>query len=299
MQWLNYHHLLYFWTVAREGGIGRAGQRLHLSQPTISAQLRTLERSIGRKLFERSGRGLALTETGRVVYRYADEIFSLGRELLDTLQGRPSGGPLRLVVGVADVLPKLVARRLLEPALRMPQPVHIVCREGTSPELLADLSLQNLDLVLSDAPVGPQVRVRAYSHLLGECGSTFFASAGLAARCRRGFPGSLDGVPVLLPGEGAILRRSLEQWFEANGVRPVTAGEFDDSALLKTFGETGMGVFCAPTVVEKEICRQHRVAIVGREATIRERFYAISVERRLKHPAVLAICESARKDLFG
>jgi LysR family transcriptional activator of nhaA len=299
MQWLNYHHLLYFWVVAKEGTIAAACKELHLAQPTISAQLRSLERSLGEKLFTRVGRNLALTETGHVVYRYADEIFSLGRDLLDTVQGRPTGRPLRFNVGVADVLPKLVAYRLLEPALHLPEQVQLVCHEGSAPELLTRLAVYELDLVLSDSPIGPDVRVRAFNHLLGECGVSIFGTKDLATKYRRRFPKSLDGAPFIIPTGNTALRRALEHWFDSEDIRPSVVGEFEDSALLKVFGQAGVGLFTAPTVIEKEVQRQYSVRVVGRLESVRERFYAISVEKKVKHPAVLAIADEARQKLFG
>lgn len=299
MDWLNYHHLLYFWTVAKHGSITRACEQLHLAQPTISAQIRALETSMGQRLFTRAGRNLVLTDTGQLVYRYAEDIFSLGREMVDTLRGQSGGRPARLVVGVADVVPKTVAYHLLAPALELPERVHIICNEGRAVDLLADLSLFHLDLVISDVPIGPQVKVRAFNHLLGECGITIVAAPALARRARGKFPQCLNGFPLLIPGESSILRRNLEQWLDQNGIRPTIAGEFQDSALLKAFGQAGAGAFPIPAVVEKEICRQFNVRPIGRLDEVRERFYAISVERRIKHPAVVAICESARKELFA
>jgi LysR family transcriptional activator of nhaA len=299
MEWLNYHHLLYFWTVAREGGVTRASEHLHLAQPTISGQLKALEEALGEKLFERTGRRLVLTDVGRVVYRYADEIFSLGRELQDTLRGRPTGRPVRFTVGVADAVPKLVAYRLLQPALALPGPVHVVCREDKPDRLLAELSVHSLDLVLSDAPASPAVKVRAYSHLLGETAIAFFGTDALVSAHRKGFPCSLDGAPVLLPAEGSSLRRSLEQWFEAEGLRPRVVGEIEDSALLKVFGQAGTGLFPAPVAIEAEIRAQFGVEVAGRVDAVKERFYALSAERKLKHPAVVAIREAARSQLFG
>jgi len=299
VEWLNYHHLLYFWVVAREGSIARASARLRLAQPTISGQIRALENSLGEKLFARSGRNLMLTEVGRVVSRYADDIFGLGRELMDTLKDRPIGRPVRFLVGVADVLPKLITYRLLEPALRLPEPLLIICREDHPDRLLADLSVHELDVVLSDAPIGPTVKVRAFSHLLGECGVSFFGAARLAARYRRGFPRSLDGAPFLFPADNTTLRRSLDQWFDSQGIRPRVVGEFQDSALLKVFGQAGAGVFPAPSAIEAEVQRQHGVRLIGRLEQVRERFYAISVERKIRHPAVVAISEAARRKMFG
>jgi LysR family transcriptional activator of nhaA len=298
MEWLNYHHLLYFWTVARAGSIARATEELRLAQPTISGQLRTLEAQLGEKLFVKSGRGLALTEVGRVVYQYADEIFSLGRELSDVLRGRPHGRPARLHVGVSDAVPKLVAYRMLAPALRLREPVRLVCDEDTPDRLIAALSSHDLDLVLSDAPLTAAIRVKAYNHLLGSCGVSVFGAPRLAAKYQRRFPASLDRAPFLLPTETSTLRRSLEQWFDTQGVHPALVGEFEDSALLKTFGTAGEGLFVAPSAIEREVEAYYRVRLVGRIDSIVERFYAISVERRLKHPAVVAISENARTTLF-
>lgn len=299
MEWLNYHHLLYFWTVAREGSVTKASEILGLAQPTVSGQLKALEESLDEKLFARSGRRLVLTDVGRVVYRYADEIFSLGRELQSTLKDRPTGRPVRFSVGVADVVPKLVAYRLLLPALTLPEPVHVVCREDKPERLLAELGVHSLDLVLSDAPVSPGVSVKAYSHLLGETPVAFFGNEALAASYRRGFPASLQGAPLLMPTENTTLRRSLDQWLEQQQIRPHVVGEFEDSALLKVFGQAGKGLFPAPAVIEDEVLEQYGVKLVGRVESVKERFYAISVERRIKHPAVLAISEAAREKVFG
>ena len=299
MAWLNYHHLLYFWTVARTGSVRRACEELHLTQPAVSAQIRTLERSLGEQLFVRSGRHLALTDVGQVVYRYADEIFRLGRELQETLAGRPTGQPVRFTVGVTDAMPKLLAYRLLEPALRLAEPVRLVLREDEPERLLADLSIHALDLVLADAPVPSTVKVRAYNHLLGESGVTLFGAPALAAAHRRRFPRGLDGAPFLLPTDDSVLRRSLDQWFAAQDIRPRVVAELEDSAVLQEFGQRGVGLFVAPTVMEDEVRRQYGVAVVGRIADVRERYYAISVERRLTHPAVVAITRAARQDLFG
>jgi LysR family transcriptional activator of nhaA len=299
MDWLNYHHLFYFWTVAREGGLAAAAVALHLTHPTLHAQVRALEDALGEKLLVRKGRKLELTEVGRLVYGYADEIFGLGRELLDAVKGRPTGRPALLRVGVVDALPKLIVRRLLDPALKRAGGVHLVCTEDKADRLLAALALHQLDVVLSDAPVAPGSGVRAYSHLLGECGLTFFAVRRLAQVIRPRFPHSLEGRPILLPGEGTALRRGLESWFDAQGIRPMVVAEFADSALAKTFGQDGFGIFWAPTAIEAEIERQYQVEAIGREEGIRERFYALSVERRLKHPAVVAILEEARGSLFA
>lgn len=299
MEWLNYHHLFYFWTVAREGGVSRASEVLSLAQPTISGQIKTLEENLGVQLFRRAGRRLALTDSGRMVFRYADEIFTTGRELLDELRGRPTSRPMRLIVGVADVVPKMIAYRLLEPALRLEEPVHVQCVEDKADRLLADLAVHELDVVLTDTPITRRVHVRAYSHLLGESGITFFATSALARKLRPGFPGSLDGAPVLLPAEHTALRRELDHWFEVHGLRPEIRAEFDDSALLKVFGQSGVGAFAGPSVLADEIARQFRVSKIGATDDVRERFYAVTVERQLRHPAVVAISESAKNELFA
>jgi len=299
MTWLNYHHLLYFWTVAREGSLTAGSRELHLTPQTVSAQLRRLEEALGEQLFDRSHRTLVLTDVGRVVYRYANEIFTLGRELSETLRGQPAGHALKLLVGVADVLPKLVAYRLLAPALQMDEDVRLECVEDTSERLLARLAVNELDVVLSDAPVPPTVRGRAFNHLLGECGVTFLGAPALVATYRRGFPQSLDGAPFLLPSEGTVLRRSLEHWFDGLGIRPVVVGEFQDSALLKVFGQAGAGIVAVPSIIAEDAQRQHKVRRLGEATEIVERWYAISVERRVQHPAVLAVCHAAREHLFG
>jgi LysR family transcriptional activator of nhaA len=299
MEWLNYHHLLYFWVVAREGGLVPAGKVLRLTHPTLSAQIHALEDRLGEKLFTKVGRKLTLTETGKVVYRYADEIFGLGRELLDTVAGRTTGNLVRLDVGVVDVVPKIVVRRLLQPALELANPMRLAFYEDSFEKLLADLALHSLDIVISDAPVPAGSSVRAFNHPLGETGVSIFGAKALVGAYKRGFPRSLDGAPMLLPLEGITLRRSLDAWFERHDIKPRVVAEFEDSALLKVFGADGIGLFPAPTVVEKEVMRQYDVQVVGRAPEVRERFYAISVERRLKHPAVVAISDAARHELFA
>jgi LysR family transcriptional activator of nhaA len=299
MDWLNYHHLLYFWMVAKEGGISRASEKLHLAQPTLSSQIRKLEKAMGVQLFDRVGRSMVLTDTGQTVYRYADEIFTLGRELSDTLKGLPGKDTVQLAVGVPDVLPKLVVYQLLRPALDMEEKVQLVCYEGKLHDLLGELALHRLDVVLADSPLTPAVHIRAFNHLLGESGVSIFANAELAKKYKRGFPGSLHGAPMLLPTQNTTLRRALEQWFDANEIRPHVVHEFEDSAVLKVFGQHGEGLFASPTAIENEVSRQYRVRPVGRIEEIKEQFYAISVERRLKHPAVVKISDAARTTLFG
>lgn len=299
MDRLNFHHLLYFWVVAREGGLVPAGKVLRLSHPTISAQIRSLEGQLGQKLFRKVGRKLELTDVGRMAFRYADEIFSLGRELVEVVKGNTAGQLARLEVGIADVVPKSVVRRLLQPALELPEPVRLICHEGAFEPLLADLALHQLDLVIADAPLPPGGNIRAFNHLLGETAVSWFGSRGLVKRYGKGFPASLDGAPFLLPLENSSLRRSLEAWFEAQRIRPTIVAEFADSALLKAFGSDGVGIFPAPSVVADEVARQYGVQQLGEVDGATERFYAISVEKRLKNPAAVAICNSARRELFS
>ena len=298
MEWLNYHHLLYFWTVAREGSIAKARTSLRLAPSTISLQIRALEEALDEKLFERKGRRLVLTEIGTTVFEYADEIFGLGQELMTAVKQGEHRRPMRFVVGVASVVPKLIAYRLLEPALSLPEPVTIVCVEDTPERLVAQLATYSLDMVLTDNPIGSEVPVRSYNHLLGDCGLSFFAPKKMAERYRRKFPESLDGAPLLLPRGHTAVRRALDAWFQERGVRPLVVGEFDDTGLLKAFGASGVGLFSAPSVIEDEVRRQYSVTVIGRTTEVVERFYAISVERRLRHPAVVAISRGARDKLF-
>ncbi|MEZ4451778.1 MAG: transcriptional activator NhaR [Nannocystaceae bacterium] len=292
MEWLNYHHLYYFWMTVREGSITRAAARLRLSQPTISGQIKALEGALGDTLLVREGRGLRPTVTGDLVFRYADEIFGLGRELLDAVhhRGARSG---RLVVGIADVLPKILSRRLLTPVLASDATIHLVCREDKHERLLAELAIHTVDLVLSDAPIDRNANVRAYNHLLGECGVSIMASPSLGLRARD-FPRCLDDAPFLLPGEGTALRRSLDVWLEGAGLRPQIVAICDDSALLKAFGEAGVGAFAVPSAVATEIGRAYGVRVLGKVDSVRERVYAITTERRIRHPAVATIAAAAK-----
>jgi LysR family transcriptional activator of nhaA len=298
MEWLNYHHLFYFWTVMQEGSITAASSKLSLAQSTISAQLSKFEEILGAKLFKRVGRNLEPTDMGHLVYRYADEIFALGREMMDSVQGRPIAGPLSLKVGLVDVVPKLVALKLLEPAGKLPERVRLICHEGKDEQLLAELALHKLDVVLTETPLRSSLSIKAYNHLLGECGVSFFGVEKLAQQLQSNFPFSLDDSPMLLPMPMSSLRGMVDQWFDRIGVRPVIIGEFDDNALLTVFGQAGEGVFMAPTIIEQEVERQYQVKVIGRTDKIRERFYAISLERIIRHPAVVAISEAAHKNLF-
>jgi len=300
MDRLNYQHLRYVWMVAREGTVARAAERLNLAPSTLSGQIHTFEESLGERFFQRRGRRLELTETGRIAFRYADEIFSLGQEFVETLRGQRDGRAVRVVVGVLDVLPKLIVRRLLEPLFRPSTELEVVCREDRSLEgFLAELAAFRIDLVLSDAPAGTGLPVRLFNHQLGESGTSFFAVPRLARRLRGGFPGSLQGQPVLLPGRYSALSRGLEQWFASAGIRPRVVGEVDDSGLLRILGEAGRGVFAAPSVEEDEVRQRYGVSVVGRAPALLQRFYAITAERRIRHPAVLAITERARREVFA
>ncbi|WP_126452990.1 transcriptional activator NhaR [Sulfuriflexus mobilis] len=295
---INYKHLHYFWVVAKEGGIARASERLHLTPQTISGQLSLLEENLGEALFNRVGRNLEMTETGRLVLSYADEIFSLGGELEEMVRNLPGGRPMVFKVGVADVVPKSIAYRLLAPALQLPEPVRIVCREGAIDSLLAELAVHQVDLVIADGPIPAGLNVRGFNHPLGDCGISFFAAPKLARKLGKDFPQSLSGAPLLLPGEMTVVRSRLIQWFNELHLHPRIVGEFDDSALMKAFGQAGTGVFIAPTPIAKEVEKQYGVVSIGQTDEVREQFYAISVERKISHPAVSAITEAAREWLF-
>jgi LysR family transcriptional activator of nhaA len=295
---LNYHHLLYFWMVAKEGTIARAAEVLDLAQPTISGQVKALEAALGERLFARSGRTLKLTEAGELVFRYADEIFGLGREMMAALQGRPTGQPHRLMVGISDAVPKVITHRILSPALEMSPPINLVCKEMPPEQLITELTTQALDLVLSDQPVSGMTDIKTYNHLLGETTISFFAPPGLLEPPAGVFPQLLEATPFLMPAAGSPLRRSLEVWFERHGVRPRVVGEFEDSALMKEFGRNGAGVFPGPSAVENVIMQEQGVHVVGRTREITERFYAITAERRVEPPALPVIIETARARIF-
>ncbi|MHC4839612.1 MAG: transcriptional activator NhaR [Planctomycetota bacterium] len=300
MDWLNYHHFLYFWVVAQEGTIVKASRKLLLAQPTISGQIHELEASLGVKLFEKSGRGLVLTEAGQLAYRYADEIFSLGEEFVDTIKGRSSRHPLRLSVGIADVLPPSLVRRFLEPVFNISPNVQIEVQSDKSlDEFMAELVLYRHDVILGDRPANPSIAVNVFSHPLGDCGTSFFATTALKKTLSKSFPSSLDGAPFLLPGRSSAVRRSLDEWFNLKGISPTVVISCDDSALTKDLGAQGTGVFSAPTVIESEVKKQHRVVVVGRTTEVRQEFFAMSVERKIKHPAVKAMTETARNAIFS
>ena len=296
---LNLKHLRYFWAVATNGSIARASEILHLTPQTISGQLGELEQQIGAKLLTKSGRNLVLTDTGRLVLSYADEMFRLEGELRNELSGRRIGSTSVLNVGIAMVVPKLLAYRVLAPALQTPKGIRLICHEAPLVDLLADLSVHKLDLVLADSPLSPTLSIRAYNHPLGESGITFFAIASEAPRYRDRFPASLDGAPMLMPSGSSALRRALELWFSHAEISPVVVAEFEDRALMKAFGEAGVGIFTSPTAVEEDVLTKYGVSVIGRTEDIKERFYAISAERRIKHPAVSAITEAARTHVFS
>ncbi len=291
---LNYKHLHYFWVVAREGGVARASERLHLTPQTISGQLGLLEEQLGEALFQRVGRSLELTEAGRLVLSYAEEIFSLGGEMEEMVHNLPASRLQTFKVGIADVIPKSITYHLLAPAMQLAEPIRIICREGPLKSLLAELAVHRLDLVIADGPMPQDVSVRGFNHALGDCGITFFAARARARELAEDFPQSLDGNPMMLPGEATAIRGILMQWLERQRIRPQIVGEFDDSALMKAFGRAGVGVFIAPTVIADEVQQQYGVAPIGQTDEVRDRFYAISVQRKITHPAVAAVTEAAR-----
>ncbi len=299
---MNFKHLHYFWWVAKAGGVTRASEQLHITPQTISGQIGQiglLEEALGAPLFAKRGRNLELTEAGRLAFGYAQDIFVLGTELEESVRNYPAGGrPVEFRVGVADALSKTIAYRLIEPATRLSTPVRIVCREWKLDSLLAELAAHRLDLVLAGAPIPPSVNVRAFNHRLGESGVSFFASARLRKSLKGKFPACLSGAPMLVPGIDAAVRARLDRWWEANKLRPRVVGEFDDSALMKAFGQRGAGVFIGPTVLESEIETQYGVKTLGRTEEVVEEFFAISVERRVTHPCVVAITGAARSRLF-
>ncbi len=297
---MNYKHLHYFLHVAKLGGVLRASERLHLSPQTISGQIQLLEEGLGTPLFAKSGRGLVLTDVGRTVLGYAEDIFSIGAELEEAVRDYPRKGKrLDFRVGVADAVPKTIACRLIEPASQLPEPVRIVCREWKLDTLLGELALHRLDLVIADAPIPPGVSVRAFNHRLGSCGVSFFAAPSLLALCKGRFPACLDGAPLLMPADDSAVGQRLRAWLQAHALHPRVVAECDDSALAKEFGRRGMGIFVGPTVLERDIEKQYGVRALGATPEVVEEFFAISIERRITHPCVTAITEAARNELFA
>jgi len=292
---INYKHLHYFWMVAREGSIARACDRLHLTPQTVSGQLALLEENLGVKLFERVGRKLEPSDIGRLVLSYADEIFSLGNELEDSVRNLPEQQRIVFRIGIADVVPKSITYRLVAPAMQLPTPVRIICRENTIETLLAELAVHHVDLVIADGPIPPGINVKGFNHPLGECGVTFLAVPEIARRLRKDFPRSLDGEPMLLPGENTLVRGQLLDWLESQHIYPRIVGEFEDSALMKAFGQNGAGVFISPTPIASEVEKQYGVSPIGSTDRVLAKFYAISVERKISHPAIAAITQTARE----
>ena len=298
MRHLNYSHLHYFWTVAREGSIAAAAETLHLTPQTVSSQLKLLQEAVGQPLFTRAGRGLTLTDTGKVVKEYADEIFTLGAELAHRVR---SGEPARrtvLNVGIVNSIPKLIVCRMLEPAMEMADPFRVVVRESGFDDLLGELAVHHIDLLLSDHAIPPGMHVKAYNHALGEGDIAFYAREEHTAEYKDGFPESLDDAPMLLPISASATRRALDDWFERVGISPRVVAEFEDSALLKAFGETGLGVFPAPTAIAPEIEQMYGSRIIGHAEGVTEPYFAISAERKIKHPAIIRVTEAARSRLF-
>ena len=296
---INYKHLHYFWAVAKEGGIARASERLNLTPQTISGQLTVLENYLGVELFNRVGRNLELTETGRLILSYADEIFSLGGELEEVIHQLPDDRPQLFRVGVVDVVPKSITHRILKPALHMPESVRMICRESNLNLLLAELAIHRLDLVLADRPIPPTISTRGFSHKLGECSVSFFATEKLIKSLTGNFPACLNGAPLLLPSKGTQLRSSIDQWLDKHHIHPRMVAEFDDSALMKVFGQEGAGLFIAPAVIEAEVEWQYQVTAIGRVDEVKEHFYAITVERRVTHPVISVVMNAARETLFA
>lgn len=298
MEFLNYHHLRYFWVVAQEGTLRRAAEKLHVSQPAISAQLAALEDVLGEKLFHRSPRGLVLTETGHHVFSYAEEIFALGQDLLSSVKQRPTARPLRVCIGIADSLPKLISHEIIKPIFRLGQPLHAVCLEGRASDLLGQLAVYRLDVVLADEPAPSALPIKTFNHLLGESGVSFCAEKNLARKLRKLFPCSLHGEPMLLPTAGTALRRTLEKWFHEQGIRPRVVAEYDDAALMKVAAEDKLGVFPLPTVAVQEALTRYGFRSVGQAAGCSVQYFAITAERKLSHQAVVAITSRARRTLF-
>jgi LysR family transcriptional activator of nhaA len=296
---LNFHHLFYFWTVAAEGSVTAASRRLGLAQPSVSAQVRKLEESLGADLFEKQGRGRLLTDLGREVLRHAEQVFGSAQNLVDFLNGRTLDDATAIAVGVPDVMSRLVAHKLMAPLYQRQPAIAIECYGSNFEDLLSDLAVSRFDVVLSHAPMASHVRIKAFNHKLGDSPLTVFATPEIAASCRASFPASLDGVPFLLPTVGTELRRALDQWFDQQGIAPRVTGEFSDSALMKEFGSGGAGAFVAPSIVEAKVCKQYSVQAVGRLADLTEQFFAITTSKRIVHPGVAMMIDAARSAAFA
>ncbi|NIA00129.1 transcriptional activator NhaR [Massilia sp. CCM 8734] len=296
---LNFKHLRYFWMVGKTGSIARAAEQLHLTPQSISGQLTEFASTLGVELFRRSGRNLELTDTGRRILSYAETIFNTGDELLDIVRDQSLKTALAFRVGCADSVSKLIACRLVEPALSLAEPLRLICREGRLASLLADLAVHRLDLIIADRPMPPHLSVKGYNHMLGESGLSVFATAALAATLTGTFPACLDRAPLLLPGEDFAIHHKLLQWLANQQLRPRIVGEFDDSAMMKAFGQSGAGAFFAPAVIARQVCEQYAVVELGTVPGLVEQVYAITTERRMSHPATLAISQRARRELFA
>jgi LysR family transcriptional activator of nhaA len=296
---LNYKHLYYFWVVAREGSIAKACRVLHLTPQTISGQLSQFEDSVGTRLLQKQGRGLTLTESGQVVLRYATEIFHLGEELQEVLKDAKVGRRQRLVIGILDSIPKAIAYKIMEPALKLGKDLTFNCIEGSLEELVSQLAVNSLDVVLADAPISPRYNIKTYSHLLGESSISFFASPHRATQYRKQFPQCLDGAAMLMPSDKSSMARVVKQWLRDRDLHPKIKGYFDDSALLKAFGKAGEGVFFMPSAIERSVIQEYNVRSIGQVGELTERYYAITAQRQIRHPAVAAICETARQSLFS
>lgn len=297
MEWLNYHHLRYFWMVAKEGGVARAAAKLHVSQPSISEQIRELEGVLGERLFQREGRNNQLTDTGRIVLGYAEEIFALGREMMNTVKQRPGARTPRFYVGVADSFPKLVTKEILKPVFALPQIVHVICREGKLEDLLAQLAAHRLDIVLADEPGASSANFKTFDHPLGESSTVFCAERRLAAKLRRNFPKSLHEAPALLPAENTPFRRKLETWFRDRHLQPRVVAEFEDLALMKVMAAEGRGFIAVPSVAARDAVEHYGFRPIAEAADCQMRFHAITAERRIHHPAATAITTAARARL--
>lgn len=295
---LNYRQLHYFWVVAKTGSIVRACEQLNLTPQTISGQISLLEQTYGIELFRRVGRQLELTEAGRQTLPYAEQMFQLGGELEAMLRAQPNEQQILFRVGVADVVPKSIVYRLIAPTMELSEPLRITCREDKLERLLADLAIQRLDLVISDSPMPSHLDIKGYSQKLGECGISFFATRALAEDYGKDFPHSLQGAPLLIPGQETVVRSRLLRWLAEQQIQPRIVGEFDDSALMQAFGQSGSGIFIGPSVIADEVKRQYGVELIGQTDAVTESFYAISVERKVKHPGIVAITEGARRELF-
>lgn len=298
MHAINFKHLHYFWVVAHEGSIARASEKLNITPQTISGQLTLLEERFGQDLFVRQGRNLVITEVGRLVLRYADDIFDLGKELTDVLRGVPAIGPAEFIVSASSALPKTIVYKIIEPALHLTHELSLTCKEGPVESILADLAVHEVDMVLTDTPLTSAFSIKAYNHFLGESPLSFFATPELVKTYAKDFPDSLHGAPMLFPTRQNAIRQLFDRWLDDTGIRPSIKGQFDDSALMKSFGQAGLGIFFMPSIIEQEVCRAFNVEVLGTISQVKQRFYAISAERKVKHPAVAAICDTARDKIF-